>query len=84
MFYYSRTSCFIQKNGESINYDSEVFMPHDTTSFISEMYLMADDRKMEKLLTQGDDDFFFCYSDTFRFRVRRILKNTERPTCSRR
>ena len=58
-----------KKNGEIINYDSEVFMPHDTTSFISEMYLMADDRKMEKLLTQGDDDFSSAIPTLSRFRV---------------
>ena len=58
-----------KKNGQIIKYNNEIFMPHDTTSFISEMYLLADDRKMERLLTEGDDDFSFAIPTLSRFRV---------------
>lgn len=58
-----------KKNGQIIQYDNEIFMPHDTTSFISEMYLLADDRNMERLLTEGDDDFSFAIPTLSRFRV---------------
>lgn len=57
-----------KSNGKIIQYDNEIFMPHDTTSFISEMYLIAD-RSMEKLLTEGDDDFSFAIPALSRFRV---------------
>lgn len=58
-----------KKDGGIINYDGEVLMPHDTTSFISEIYTLADDRNMEKLLIQGDDDFSFSIPSLSRFRV---------------
>lgn len=58
-----------KKNGQIIQYNNEIFMPHDTTSFISEMYLLADDRNMERLLTEGDDDFSFAIPTLSRFRV---------------
>lgn len=58
-----------KKDGDIIKYNEDILMPHDTTSFISEMYMLVDDRNMEKLLVEGDDDFSFAVASLSRFRV---------------
>ncbi len=44
-------------------------MPADTSNFINDIYRLADNRDMNKILEHGDDDFSFALEGISRFRV---------------
>jgi twitching motility protein PilT len=52
---------------EALN--DEPLPPAKTNAFISEIYEMAPDRKIERLYAKGDDDFAFAIPNVSRFRV---------------
>ncbi|MDR1570988.1 MAG: PilT/PilU family type 4a pilus ATPase [Clostridiales Family XIII bacterium] len=47
----------------------EVFLPGQTAEFLTEIYRMAQDRDMGRLMDVGDDDFSFAVPEVSRFRV---------------
>lgn len=49
--------------------NEERMMPQDTEEMIREIYKMAADRNIDKLLKTGDDDFSFAIPGLSRFRV---------------
>ncbi|MDR2714119.1 MAG: PilT/PilU family type 4a pilus ATPase [Coriobacteriales bacterium] len=49
--------------------NDHVLSPSDTREIISQIYEMAEDRSMETILKQGDDDFSFAIKGLSRFRV---------------
>lgn len=58
-----------KKNGEIIQCEEHFLKPKDTENYISEIYQLANNRKLEKLIENGDDDFSFSIPTLSRFRV---------------
>lgn len=56
-------------NGKIVQYNEENLMPENTKEFISEIYRLANNRNMERVLNKGDDDFSFAVKSISRFRV---------------
>lgn len=52
-----------------IQENSERLLPTDTDALIHQIYEMADNRSMKRLIEFGDDDFSFAISGLSRFRV---------------
>ena len=50
----------MKTNGVMHRINEERMMPQDTEEMIREIYKMAADRNIDKLLKTGDDDFSFC------------------------
>lgn len=55
--------------GEMQTIGEEIMMPKETEGIIREIYELASDRSMGKLLQTGDDDFSFALPGLSRFRV---------------
>ena len=51
------------------SYSDDKMMPSDTTAMIEQIYELAGKRNIEKLNTNGDDDFSFAISGIARFRI---------------
>jgi twitching motility protein PilT len=49
--------------------DGDILLPNDTKELIEQIYAMADERPLEFLTEQGDDDFSFAIKGVSRFRV---------------
>ncbi len=58
-----------RRNGVIIHEDETRMMPSDTEALIRELYQLAQNRDMTRLLTSGDDDFSFAVPSLSRFRV---------------
>ena len=58
-----------RSNGVIIRYYEEKLMPPQTQALVEEIYHLAGDRDMTKLLKEGDDDFSFAVKGLSRFRV---------------
>ena len=56
-------------DGEIVEFHSHRLMPDDTMDYIQEIYKLASNREIERLLESGDDDFSFSLPGTARFRV---------------
>lgn len=56
-------------NGKMIHMDAERVMPEETERFIRDIYALAPDRSIEKLMKKGDDDFSFSIANLARFRA---------------
>lgn len=59
----------MKTNGVMHRINEERMMPQDTEHMIREIYKMASDRNIAKLLETGDDDFSFAVPGLSRFRV---------------
>ena len=59
----------MKTNGVMHRIYEERMMPQDTEEMIREIYKMAADRNIDKLLKTGDDDFSFAIPGLSRFRV---------------
>ena len=59
----------MKTNGVMHRINEERMMPQDTEEMIREIYKMAADRNIDKLLKTGDDDFSFAIPGLSRFRV---------------
>ena len=59
----------MKTNGVMHRINEERMMPQDTEEMIREIYKMAADRNIDKLLKTGDDDFSFAVPGLSRFRV---------------
>lgn len=55
--------------GTLVPFEGTKLTPEETTSYIDEIYHLADERDMHKLKTTGDDDFAFSIKNVSRFRV---------------
>lgn len=55
--------------GKLTNVDDRRLLPADTEEFVRQIYLLAGDRSIDKLLATGDDDFSFAVKGISRFRV---------------
>ncbi len=61
---------FSFKAGGSITYEGkERIFPDDMDVLIKELYQLADDRSMERVNSEGDDDFSFALAGVARFRT---------------
>lgn len=60
---------FSYKIGGVINRDGEILKPVDTADYVSQIYLLAGGRDMDKLENTGDDDFSFALPGVARFRI---------------
>ena len=58
-----------RSNGVIIREYEEKLMPPQTQALVEEIYHLAGDRDMTKLLKEGDDDFSFAVKGLSRFRV---------------
>jgi len=56
-------------DGEIRAFDDNVLAPDDTLEIISQIYQLAIDRTIERLLRLGDDDFSFAIQGVSRFRI---------------
>lgn len=59
----------IRQGGQVRKIGEEKFFPPETRELVEQIYHMAGDRSMEKLLDKGDDDFAFAIPGMSRFRV---------------
>lgn len=55
--------------GRIVRAEEPLLNPADTETIITEIYLLASDRKMDKATSTGDDDFSFALPSVSRFRV---------------
>jgi len=60
---------FSYKLHGSIKNEGEKLMPSDTTTIVSQIYELADNRQMTLLTEDGDDDFSFALPGVARFRI---------------
>lgn len=58
-----------RKNGNIENYSTQNLMPDDTKALLLEIYHLANDRDIKRVLDNGDDDFSFAIPGVARFRV---------------
>lgn len=58
-----------RKNGVIVLKEGEKLMPPDTEKLVQEIYELADNRNMSRLMETGDDDFSFAVPKLSRFRV---------------
>ena len=58
-----------RSNGVIVREYEEKLMPPQTQALVEEIYHLAGDRDMTKLLKEGDDDFSFAVKGLSRFRV---------------
>ena len=58
-----------KQDGTIIVMDDVRLLPEDTNEIISQIYHLASERSMKKLLDTGDDDFSFAIAGLSRFRV---------------
>lgn len=56
-------------NGEMRMLNEEIMMPKDTGDVVRDIYRLAEDRDIARLLEVGDDDFSFSLTGVSRFRV---------------
>lgn len=56
-------------NNNIIQENDQRLLPNDTDELIHQIYELADERSMKKLLEYGDDDFSFAIAGLSRFRV---------------
>lgn len=56
-------------NGQMRMNNDTKLMPQQTAEIITEIYQLAEDRNMTRLLTTGDDDFSFAIKGVARFRI---------------
>lgn len=56
-------------NGQLTNVDEARLLPPDTEEFVRQIYKLAKDRPMDRLMETGDDDFSFAVQGISRFRV---------------
>ena len=58
-----------RKNGVIILEEGERLMPPDTEKLVQEIYELADNRNISRVMETGDDDFSFAVPKLSRFRV---------------
>lgn len=58
-----------KSHGQMNNYSDKKMMPADTAAMITDIYQLAEDRDMTRLLETGDDDFSFAIKGVARFRI---------------
>ena len=58
-----------RKNGVIEDYDTQNLTPTETKSLLEEIYHLANDRDINNVIDDGDDDFSFAIPGTARFRV---------------
>ena len=58
-----------RKNGVIENYGTQNLTPAETKSLLEEIYHLANDRDINNVIDDGDDDFSFAIPGTARFRV---------------
>ena len=63
-----------RSNGVIIREYEEKLMPPQTQALVEEIYHLAGDRDMTKLLKEGDDDFSFALPGVSRFRVNTYMQ----------
>lgn len=56
-------------HGKMVVYDDNKLMPSDTSTLITEIYALADNRSTEIVYEKGDDDFSFALRGVARFRI---------------
>ena len=56
-------------NGQLTNVDEARLLPPDTEEFVRQIYKLAKNRPMDRLMETGDDDFSFAVQGISRFRV---------------
>lgn len=56
-------------NNSMVQDNDQRLLPADTEQIIAQIYRLADDRSMDRLLETGDDDFSFAIPGLSRFRV---------------
>lgn len=56
-------------NNVIVSEEGELLMPTETEEYLRQIYDLADQRDMSKLLILGDDDFSFAIPELSRFRV---------------
>ena len=56
-------------NGQITNVDEARLLPPDTEEFVRQIYKLAKNRPMDRLMETGDDDFSFAVQGISRFRV---------------
>ncbi|MBC5581155.1 PilT/PilU family type 4a pilus ATPase [Anaerofilum sp. BX8] len=56
-------------SGQLTNVDDTRLLPPDTEEFVRQIYKLAGNRPMDRLLETGDDDFSFAVQGISRFRV---------------
>jgi len=56
-------------HGQMVNFEANKMMPAETASMITEIYQLAQERSMSRLLESGDDDFSFAIKGVARFRI---------------
>lgn len=56
-------------SGQMHNFTENKMMPADTAAMITDIYEIAENRDMDKLLESGDDDFSFAIKGVARFRI---------------
>lgn len=56
-------------NGVIVSKEGDWLMPTETEEYLRQIYELADQRDMSKLVTMGDDDFSFAIPELSRFRV---------------
>ena len=56
-------------HGQMNNFSDQKMMPSDTAAMITDIYKIAEDRDMDRLLETGDDDFSFAIKGVARFRI---------------
>ncbi|MCI8646488.1 MAG: PilT/PilU family type 4a pilus ATPase [Firmicutes bacterium] len=56
-------------NNSMVQDNDQRLLPADTEQIIAQIYRLADDRPMDRLLETGDDDFSFAIPGLSRFRV---------------
>ena len=59
----------LRRNGTILRTDSQRLLPPDTQALLEQLYALAGERPMDKLLAEGDDDFSFSIRGLSRFRV---------------
>lgn len=58
-----------KSNGRMVNFSNDKMMPAETASTITEIYQLAQNRDMSRLVETGDDDFSFAIKGVARFRI---------------
>ncbi len=56
-------------NNQILKEEGERLLPETIQTLVEEIYVLADNRSMERLLAEGDDDFSFSLPGLSRFRV---------------
>ena len=69
VFIVTGLSLSYRKNGVIVLKEGEKLMPPDTEKLVQEIYELADNRNISRVMETGDDDFSFAVPKLSRFRV---------------